>query len=289
MILSFHPCFTADTNLIVAGRDPGREELAAIRSATAVILPQGCRETLYTMAVENCDHVFPDYHARFHYPGKTGQAALFKKINAPFPLTRTYRSLADFYEKHRPDDDPPPIPYPLVFKFDWGGEGQTVFLVKSRQDLARQLDSAAAFEKTGHAGFLLQAYVPHDNRALRVAVINRQLVTYWRVQPSAQTFGTSLASGARIDPDSDPDLQALGKEAVRRVCAQTGINLAGFDVIFDPSAPGPAPRLLEINYFFGRSGLGGSEAFYQLLVPQIENWLADQKPASPSASRCPLK
>ena len=273
MILSFHPCFTADDNLLVAGRDPGPAELAAIRSAAAVILPQGCRESLYHMAVEHCAHVFPDYRARFDYPGKTGQAALFKKVNAPFPPTEVYRSLADFFRQHPPGDDVPPRPYPFVFKFDWGGEGQTVSLIGSPQDLARQLDSAAAFEKTGRAGFVLQTYVPHDSRALRVAVINRRLVSYWRVQPSRQAFDTSLASGARIDPDSDPDLQSLGKEAVRKVCARTGINLAGFDVIFDPSAPRPAPILLEINHFFGRTGLGGSEAYYRMLAAEIEAWL----------------
>ena len=276
MILSFHPCFTADANRIVAGRDPGPEELAAIRAAAAVILPQGCRETLHTLAVENCAHVFPDYRARFAYPGKTGQAALFKKVNAPFPLTRAYSTLADFYQRHPPGDDTPPLPFPFVFKFDWGGEGQTVYLIKSREDFSRQIDNAAAFENSGQAGFVLQAYIPHGNRALRVVVINRQLVSYWRVQPSAQAFGTSLSSGARIDRESDPDLQALGKEAVRKVCTQTGINLAGFDVIFDPSEPDPVPLLLEINYFFGRTGLGGSEAFYGMLVPEIDAWLKVQ-------------
>ena len=123
---------------------------------------------------------------------------------------------------------------------------------------------------------VLQAYVPHDNRALRVVVINQLLVSYWRVQPTRQAFGTSLASGARIDPASDPALQELGKTAVRKVCAQTSINLGGFDVIFDPSKPNPEPVLLEINYFFGRTGLGGSEAFYGLLVPEIEAWIAEQ-------------
>ena len=70
------------------------------------------------------------------------------------------------------------------------------------------------------------------------------------------------------------DLQGLGKTVVQTACAQTGINLAGFDVIFDPTTAHPEPVLLEINYFFGRAGLGGSEAFYELLVPEVEAWLA---------------
>jgi ribosomal protein S6--L-glutamate ligase len=274
MILSFHPCFVADTNIIVAGRDPGKAELAAIKSAEAVILPQGCRETLWTLAVENCARVFPDYRARFEYPGKTGQADLFKKLNAPFPQTRVYRDLADFYRHHPPGDRALPLAFPFVFKFKWGGEGQTVFLITSPQDFLHQLAAADKFETTGLKGFILQTYVPHDNRALRVVVINRLLISYWRVQPTRQAFGTSLASGARIDPTSNPVLQNLGKTAVHKVCAQTGINLAGFDVIFDPSKSHPEPILLEINYFFGRTGLGGSEAFYRLLVPEIEAWIA---------------
>ena len=65
MILSFHPCFDADRNIICAGRDPDEKDLAAIRAADAVILPQGCREALYLLVRQNCPHVFPDYDARF--------------------------------------------------------------------------------------------------------------------------------------------------------------------------------------------------------------------------------
>jgi ribosomal protein S6--L-glutamate ligase len=32
--------------------------------------------------------------------------------------------------------------------------------------------------------------------------------------------------------------------------------------------------LLEINYFFGRRGLGGSEAYYKILLAEIQVWLA---------------
>ncbi len=274
MILSFHPCFEADTNIIVAGRDPGRAELSAIRAAEAVILPQGCRESLYKMAAQNCAHVFPDYSARFKYPGKTGQAELFKKINAPFPHTLVYHNLADFYRETTKGAAKAPLPFPFVFKFNWGGEGHTVFLIQSGQDFLQQLENAAVYERSGLSSFITQAYVPHRNRSLRVVVINRVLISYWRVQHATETFGTSLASGARVDKASDPHLQASARQTVKRVCAQTGINLAGFDILFHPSQMKPSPIILEVNYFFGRTGLGGSEAFYKLLTPQIESWLA---------------
>ena len=61
---------------------------------------------------------------------------------------------------------------------------------------------------------------------------------------------------------------------VREFCARAGVNLAGFDLLFDRSAPAPRPLFLEINYYFGRRALGGSEAFYRLLEKAAGQWLA---------------
>jgi len=92
MILSFHPLYVADRDLLCAGRDPGATELKAIQEAEAVILPQGCRESLYRMAKNNCAHVFPDYDTRFAYPEKIGQAKLFQKKEIPHPRTVIYEN-----------------------------------------------------------------------------------------------------------------------------------------------------------------------------------------------------
>jgi len=46
------------------------------------------------------------------------------------------------------------------------------------------------------------------------------------------------------------------------------------DVIFSAKIEDPDPMLLEINYFFGRKGLGGSEAYYQILLAEIQSWIA---------------
>jgi len=88
MILSFHPCFEADKNILCAGRDPDLDDLAAIKLADAVILPQGCKKSLYEMAEQNCEHVFPDYKARFSFPGKTGQIKLFQETMLFLKLIR---------------------------------------------------------------------------------------------------------------------------------------------------------------------------------------------------------
>ena len=69
----------------------------------------------------------------------------------------------------------------------------------------------------------------------------------------------------------------MAVQAVREFCDRTHINLAGFDILFSLEDTPPVPLLLEINYFFGRQGIGGSESYYALLVEQIHRWIADQK------------
>ena len=73
MILSFNPIFEGDRQIICAGREPDEKDLKAVRSADAVILSQGCGQSLYTMARQNCSYVFPNYDARLSYPGKLKQ------------------------------------------------------------------------------------------------------------------------------------------------------------------------------------------------------------------------
>ena len=57
--------------------------------------------------------------------------------------------------------------------------------------------------------------------------------------------------------------------------AKTGINLAAVDFIFSFSEKDPEPLFLEINYYFGRRGIGGSERYYQLLYEAVRGWLAE--------------
>jgi len=59
---------------------------------------------------------------------------------------------------------------------------------------------------------------------------------------------------------------------VKNFCSKTGINLAAFDVLFDRSQPEPQPLLSEINFLFGRKGLGGSLSFYGLLNQAVHQW-----------------
>jgi ribosomal protein S6--L-glutamate ligase len=247
-------------------------DLNAIRSAKAVILPQGCSHRLYEMARSNCSNVFPNYDARFRYAGKIGQTKLFRETATLHPETAIFHSVAEFSNRFPHYEN---LHLPVVFKFDWGGEGDTVFLVRSFKELADLVGTAARYEACGQKGFILQKFILSGNRSLRVVVIGKNMVSYWRTQEKPTCFHASVSKGAKVDPTSSPALKEAAERAVTGLCRRVGINLAGFDVIFAQGEAEPWPLLLEINYFFGRVGLGGSEEFYRLLRKEILRWLKE--------------
>ncbi|MFO7860167.1 MAG: hypothetical protein R6U41_02980 [Desulfosalsimonas sp.] len=276
MILSFHPCYVGDENRLCAGRDPDDDDIARMRAAKAVILPQGCRETLFNAAASSCPRVFPDYTARFAWPEKTGQSRMFAHYNTPRPVTAAFDCLADFNRQYNSNPAEAGFAFPFVFKYNGSGEGANVWLADTPDTFARLLARAADWEKTRQYGFVLQQYIETRGRSLRVAVVGNTLVSYWRIQPDNTGFQASAARGGRIDHTADPGRRAAGEELVLHLCRQTGINLAGFDLIFSENPavrPSNTPLFLEINYFFGRTGLGGSEAFYRLLCAEIDKWI----------------
>lgn len=268
MIVSFHPIISGDVNRICAGRDPDGDDESLLRAADCVILPQGCGKKLYELARAYCPNVFPDYECRFRYPGKIGQIRLFRRLKIPHPRSLCFCSTEEFHSFSGR-----PLAYPFVFKFNWGGQGETVFYVDTEACLRRLLEKAVRFESTGQAGFLLQEYVPAAGRTLRVAVIGSRLISYWRVSASPDGFYGNLASGGGVDRESDPDLQGIAAGAVRLFCDRTKIDLAGIDIIFSTIDPRSIPQFLEINYFFGREGLGGSENYYRILRAEVDGWL----------------
>ena len=282
MILSYHPCFVGDKNRLCAGREPDDSDQTAIRAAAAVILPQGCSRSLWEMARDGCPNVFPNFDCRFAYSGKTGQARLFRETGIPHPATTVVTRLAA-------TDGGLPIPplpadFPLVLKYDWGGEGESVFLVPSEADLRPMLETARRAEGRGRRGIVLQQFIPHD-RSLRVTVVGNRSIAYWRVNPTTDNFQANLAAGGRIDRRWRPDLMQTATTSVARWCRRLKIDLAGFDILFDLRRPDPLPLFLEINYFFGRRGLGGSEAFYRLLVDEIGRWLKARGLTPPAVSQ----
>ena len=123
-------------------------------------------------------------------------------------------------------------------------------------------------------GFILQEFIDHGGRDLRVVVLFDRLLAYWRVQLHPGKMHTNLAEGGEVDFRSDPRLRRRGIEAVRRFCRRSGINLAGFDLVFNRNQDPDRPQFLEINYYFGRKGLGGSLRFYELFQEAADRWLA---------------
>ncbi|MCP4693630.1 MAG: glutathione synthase [Desulfobacterales bacterium] len=275
MILSFHPIFEGDKNIICAGRAPDDGDLAAIKSARAVILPQGRNPALYEMARKNCRNVFPNFDARYRFPGKTGEIRLFRQFDARHPGSVVFADVAAFGREFDPEYGPLPFAFPFVFKFDWGGEGETVFLIKSRPRLLSILQRAAVYEKNGQRGFLFQEYIPIRRGTMRVVVIGKRFLSYWRIREDPESFCDSLAKGGRIDAEGEPELQRAAVRAVASLCEKSGVNLAGLDVVFPRRPRDAEPRFLEVNYFFGRRGLGGSEKYYEILTGEIQRWLQE--------------
>jgi len=272
MIVSFYPCFPGDKNILCAGREPDSYDMTAIKSARAVILPQGCKETLYNIARSNCPHVFPNYDARFEYHDKIAQIILFRKTGVAHPETETYPGIEDYYKKYGQLITTPSVGFPFVFKLNWGGEGDNLFLIRSFWEFRNAIQKVDKKKKTGQKGFLIQEYISSQNRTLRVAVIGTKICSYWRVQKDSDCFCSNIARGGMVDKDSYPELQEIAVSSVKKFCDITGINLARFDFLFSPKKNN-LPLFLEINYFFGKSGLGGPDVYYKLLTDEIKNWI----------------
>ncbi len=274
MVLSFHPNIVAQKNILCAGRLPNDEDRDAISQAQAVILPQGCSEALYRLCRKHCVNVFPNYDARFDFPGKLGQARLFQEVGAQFPRTYAFETVSFYYDHCGGSALNSPLGFPCVFKSDWGGEGEGVFLLKTPESLEQAIGRARHTEQSGQKGFLLQEYVACGGRSLRVVVIGDEFFSYWRVQQDPSQFLTNLKAGAVIDHEADHELQQAGRAAVSDFCSKTGINLAGFDLLFAQDEKEHGAFFLEINYFFGRRGMGGSFKYYELVDRSVRAWLS---------------
>lgn len=266
-ILSYNRCIETNNNRLWRGDAPSMEDICAMRQADAVILPQGCRESLYFAARRACRHVFPNYDAFFAFPGKTGQAVLFQKTGVLHPRTLVFWSVSQYSGISLP------FPYPFVFKFGWGGEGNNVFLIQSAADLHQCLVKAAAYEQEGKRGFIVQEYVATGGRSLRVAVIGKDFYPYWRCVAGGG-FYTNLARGGYIDYASFPHLQKKAVAVLRDFCAATDINLAGFDFLFAEGDAEQPPLFLEINFCFRCRGLGGVDMYHRYLEKAVKAWLA---------------
>lgn len=272
MIVSFHPCFDADIQIVLGSRSPDAGDMDLISRAEAVILPQACPEELMGFCSRSGTRVFPDYRLRFEYPGKIGQSRLFEQFGFPCPETRCWSTVAQF-KKSYPGPDQFPHRLPFFVKDDRTHEAEGVFFIKNSSHLRGALEYLQRRERSGFPGFLTQACIPSDGNILRGVIIGRDIHTFWKRPIETGQVITTVSRGARIDHDWHPELQERGRVQVQALAAKTGINLAAVDLVFSLSDQSPQPFFLEINYYFGRRGLGGSERYYQLLFGAIKDWL----------------
>ena len=274
MILSFHPCFDADVQIIIGDRPLSSGDRELVRKAKAIILPQGRTEDLYDACTKSHALIFPSYEMRFKYQGKKGQNVLFKYFGCPHPETLCWSSVEEFKEGYK-GQDLFPHDLPFLVKADNVHEAEGVFLVKDKVSMSEALNYLSNQEKSGILGFVTQVYVGSDGNVLRAVIIGRKVITYWKRPFKPGEVITSISQDAIIDYDWNPDLQEKGSVQAQSLSRKTGINLAAIDFVFPFSAKEPEPLFLEINYYFGRRGLGGTKRYYRLLHEAIQDWLAE--------------
>ena len=274
MILSFHPCFDTDVQIILGDRRLDSTIRESIQKATAIILPQACAQDLYQLCATSDAPLFPNYEARIKYPGKIGQSLLFGDFGLPYPETFSWATVGEFKKTHY-EPETLPLDLPFLIKEDMSHEGEGVFLIENRTALKEALDNLALRERSDLKGFVTQEYVPCGGNVLRAVVIGKRVITYWKRPSKPGQEITTISRGAIIDHDWQPDLQEKGKVHALLLSDKTGINLAAIDFVFPLAEKDPDPLILEINYYFGRRGLGGSENYYSLLYEAVQEWLSE--------------
>ena len=268
MILSFHPCFVADAQIIPGDRKLDTTDFTLIQGAEAILLPQGCSLALYRACRRSAAALFPHYEWRFRYPRKTGQSRLFERMGWPHPETMRWRS-ADALRAKR---EKLPGEMPFFIKADKAHEGSGVWLVKEPAELERVLDQV----KDWGQPFVTQEMIPCGGEVLRVVILGKGLSCYWKRPKKPGRDVTTVSRGSRIDKRWRSDLREKGIEHARRICDKSRMNLAAMDFVFSMADPDPQPLLLEINYYFGRRGLGGSLKYYRSLHRAIRDWLEER-------------
>ncbi len=275
MILSFHSCFLADTQVILGDGTLDAHDRHHIEAADVIILPQTCPLELYQACKKASALLFPNYDARFKYPGKIGQSRLFKKLELSHPKTEPWPSVKAFRNKHLKGGS---LPHktPFVIKADKTHEAEGVHIVQDSTTLESALEAMERLENSGLSGFVSQEWIETEGNVLRVVIMGKSLRSYWKRAEGSREKVAAISRGAMIDENWRPDLQEKGKTQAQRLSANTGINLAAIDFVFPFSHSDPQPLFLEVNYSFGRLGLGGSQNFYLLLFAVLQEWLAEK-------------
>ncbi|MBI5846082.1 MAG: hypothetical protein HZB23_15605 [Deltaproteobacteria bacterium] len=263
-LVSLHPHVLGDAFIRLSpGKIFSGHEIDLLSRAGAVVVPQNVKAWQYREIASLCPRVFPDYRNRFGFEGKCGNLALFEKFGLPHPETRAYGNAEDFQTAH---PKRPPFGFPFVMKADRGGGGNGVFLIGNDEDLK------AALALLGSRPFVAQKFVDHQGADLRVVILGDALYPYWRVQDDRTEFRNNVGRGARISHDFEPGLTDLGIRAAAMLGTRAGIDCAAVDVLFDRGSKAPKALLGEVNFVFGRKGMGGTNRFRELFRQAVNRW-----------------
>lgn len=270
--VSLDPEIRADENIppFSPMDDPSLRTL--LENAVGVILPVYLSPWRYRTITRHARDWFPRLDARFLYRGKGAQIGLFRRMGVRHPESLVFPSpeaLLGAFRSGLVNWD-----HPYVLKGDSGGGGSAVFPVHGDEDLQHHAGRLRQDEPA-----LVQRWVHHGGRDLRVVVYGPRAVSYFRVGDGS--FYNNVCRGGRLDHDSEPEIQAQGCRAVLDLSRRAGIDVAGFDLMFPDEG---APVFIEINFHFGRKGLGGSRGHRGHMRQAVEDWRC-RKLAAPGV--CP--
>jgi ribosomal protein S6--L-glutamate ligase len=258
--VSFQPEIRMEENLppFTSIEDPRTIDL--LGKAVGVLLPSYVAPWTYRSITQHAKNWFPRLEALFNFRGKTSQVHLFDSMGVRHPESLVFETplcLQAYIDEHES-----PWGYPIVLKGDLGGGGVTVFPVYGGEDIAKYL-----LKLPKDKPLLIQKWVEHGGKDLRVVIYGDQTVSYFRV--GGGQFYNNVCRGGRIDHGGWPELQQKGASAVLEFCTRAGIDIAGFDLMFPDDG---APVFIEVNFRFGRKGLGGLKEHQRHLLRAILRW-----------------
>jgi ribosomal protein S6--L-glutamate ligase len=103
---------------------------------------------------------------------------------------------------------------------------------------------------------------------LRVVIVGQMTKSYFRIGNG--NFYNNVAQGGRIDHDLYPQKQLLGRQMARSLCTKAGIDVAGLDLMFPAHS---SPLFIEMNFLFGRKGIGGRLGYDRLFRQAVQEWI----------------
>ncbi len=258
--LSLHHQFHLDANLpALAPLDEANAEL--IRNAAGVLMPKYFSPARHRQVAGLAGRYFPDLTARYSYRGKAQQIRLFEEYRLPHPRTLIFehpQAVKRLFETQGRAMD-----FPYVLKGNSGGGGAKVFCIPDQETFRDRIEQLSADEPV-----LIQERIDHGGMDLRVVLMGRVVRSYFRV--GGGDFYNNVSRGARIEADLYPEKQQQGQAMALDLARSAGIDLAGFDILFPVDGD---PLFLEINFLFGRKGLGGLKGYREMFHQAVQDWM----------------